>query len=99
MYVNRFQVSLFALSQNKAATLHKLVAKDNFFYSSTVEVDEPYWAVIHQGVEHEVEKLKVKVDSIELSLEHLSSVQKPIEIPNLVEKKSHPCSRGLGLTC
>ncbi|KAK2652755.1 hypothetical protein Ddye_012611 [Dipteronia dyeriana] len=36
VYVNRVQVPLVAWSENKVATLNKLVAKDKFFYSSTV---------------------------------------------------------------
>lgn len=90
VYVNRVQVPLVAWSENKAAALHKLVAKDNFFYSSIVEVDEPYWAVKHLNVEHEVENLKVKVAAIEQSVEHLSSVQKLVEIPYLVENAFTP---------
>lgn len=89
VYVNRLNVPLVAWTKNKAEAVNRLVDNDDViggYYSSTVEVDEPYWSVMHRGLEQRIETMTENLDSIGVSLDYF----KKVEVPDMVRRMVEP---------
>ena len=89
MYVNRLNIPLVAWTKNKAEAVNKLVVNDDViggYYSSTVEVDEPHWSVMHRDLEQRVETMIENLDSIRVSLAYF----KTVEVLDMVRRMVEP---------